>query len=107
MSGVHKFAKKFDPLGFAVVEGAFGIEKAEKQQAAALAEQDRLNAEAGAANAAAADRLQVRQVSTRGQELRRAAGAASATRSGNEQDFLVGGKPRAKRRNASKELLGE
>lgn len=107
MSGVHKFAKKYDPLGYEVVEGALGVDKEKKAQADALAEQDRLNAEADVANAAAADRLTTRQVGTRKQELQAAAGAAGAVRSGNEQDSLTGGKPRAKRKYASVDLLGD
>ena len=102
----HSKTKSFDPAMHAVVEGVFGIEKQDLAEKAALAEQDRLNAEADTANAAAADRLETRQVATRGQELRAGAAAAGATRSGNEQDVLSGGKPRAKRRYASQELLG-
>ncbi len=55
---------------------------------------------------AAADAQKAGQVATRGQELKVAAAAAGATRSDNEQDWLGGGKPRARRKDAAKELLG-
>lgn len=106
MSGVHKFAKKFDPLGYAVAEGVFGIDKSRKQaesaEAAARAQSD----ERTASDARAAAALETKQVETRSQNVRAAASAAGATRSGNEQDYLSAKAP-VKRRYASRVLLGE
>ena len=62
---------------------------------------------AAAPNAAAAEALQEKQVATREQDLRAAAAAAGATRSGNQRDWLSGGPVRAKRKDAAKALLGE
>ena len=103
----HKKTKSFDPLGHAAVEGIFDIEGQEKKQAAAEQAAKDEAARRAAEESAAAERLQTRQVATRGQELRAAASAAGATRTENQYDWLAGGKPRAKRRDASKTLLGE
>ena len=54
----------------------------------------------------ASDTSREEQVATRGQELRTAAAAAGATRSGNEQDWLGGGKPKVRRKDAAQVLLG-
>lgn len=105
-SSFHSKMSKVDPVAYEGVEAVFGIEKEQKKLAAAESEQSRLLRESEAANAAAAERLKVKQVGTREQDLRQAASAAGATRSGNEQDFLSGGRPRARRRYASQELLG-
>lgn len=102
----HRFTAQADPLGNAAVEGLFGIEKSDKEAKAAeaaAAEAARLQ---GEADAAAADRLTTRQVATRGQDLKAAAAAAGVTRSGNQQDWLAGGRPRAKRKDAANVLLG-
>jgi hypothetical protein len=105
-SSFHSKTKKFDPAGHEVVEGVFGIEKADEAakaaEAAAKAETDsRTDADARAAEA-----LKVKQVGTREQNVRSTAAAAGVTRPGNEQDFLLARAP-TKRKYASRTLLGE
>ena len=107
MSGLHKQTAKFDPLGNAVVEGIFEIDKTEKEAKSAEAEAKRQAEERDAADARAAEALKVRQVETRGRGIRQQAAAAGITRTGNEQDFLVGARAPVKRKNASRVLLGE
>lgn len=101
----HRFTEQADPLGNAAVEAVFGIEKSGKEQDAAEAASKQFALDQESANAAAEERLRVKQVGTRGQELRAAAAAAGATRSGNEADLLTGA-PRRKRKDASTDLLG-
>ena len=90
--------KVLDPLGLTkkVVPGL------DKKDGAPMA-----GVTAPAGNAAAAEALQEKQVATREQDLRAAAAAAGATRSGNQRDWLSGGPVRAKRKDAAKALLGE
>lgn len=107
MSGLHKQTAKFDPLGHEIAEGILEIDKTEKEAADAEALAKQQAADRDAADARAADALKVRQVATRGQDIQRRATAASITRSGNEQDYLVGARAPTKRKNASRLLLGE
>ena len=55
MSGLHKQTAKFDPLGNAVVEGIFEIDKTEKEAKSAEAEAKRQAEERDAADARAAE----------------------------------------------------
>lgn len=107
MSGLHKQTAKFDPLGHAVAESILEIDKTEAEAKAAEAKAKQDAADRDAADARAAEALKVRQVETRGRGIRQQAAAAGVTRTGNEQDFLVGARAPVKRKNASRVLLGE
>jgi hypothetical protein len=107
-SSFHKFTKKVDPLGHALVEGVFGIEKQEKKIAAAKAAQDAELATRQQSDAALAEKMKVTQVGERRQELNERAAAAGATRSENDVQLLgASGGTSPRKRNASRTLLGE
>jgi len=105
-SSVHKFTKKFDPLGHAAVEGVFGIDKQEKKIKAAQAAQDADLAQRKLSDEALQDKLRVTQVDERRQQAGAVASAAGATRVRNDAD-LLGFSGGAKRRASSRVLLGE
>ena len=101
----HKKMKGIDPLGHAVVEGVFGIGK----QAASIAAEKKKQTDYEAGQATRAAEMEKRrgvQVDTRAQAIA-AASAAGATRIGNDADLLGTSAGGAKRRYASRVLLGE
>lgn len=106
-SSFHDFTKKFDPIGHASVEAVHGIDKRKKQNEAAVAKAQSVADKRKADEDAALERMKVTQVATRQQNIDKRAAAAGAMRSGNDQDVIRGGNTPARRKYASKVLLGE